>query len=217
MLYRAGAIAAIAVIALVPLQMAVYVTHPPPTEVREWFALFARNRLVGLIDLDLLMIIDNVLIGTMFAAVAVALRSKKVLVGAALVVELVAITTYFSSNVSFEMMALSQKYATASDVDRIALVGAGHATLVRWEGSAFNTSYVLGAIAILMISIAMLETTVFSRATAWVGVLFGALSVVPASAGKLGLVMSIGSLIPMWIWLVLIAKTLLRHDLEKKL
>jgi hypothetical protein len=41
-----------------------------------------------------------------------------------------------------------------------------------------------------------------------VGLVFGALSLVPASAGKVGLVFSLLSLIPMAVWLVLIASRL---------
>lgn len=53
-LYRLGAAAAIGVLVLVPLQMLVFGTTPPPDTVTGWFALFQRNALLGLLDMDLL-------------------------------------------------------------------------------------------------------------------------------------------------------------------
>lgn len=55
-----------------------------------------------------------------------------------------------------------------------------------------------------------LRSTVFSRLTAWVGLVFGVLSLVPASAGTIGIAFSLLSLIPMWMWLVLVARRLLQ-------
>src|SRR5687768_13094876 len=72
-LYRTGAWAAIAVLVLVPFQMLVFVAWPPPETAEGWFRLFERNVVVGLLDMDLLLIVDQVLIGVMFLAIAVAL------------------------------------------------------------------------------------------------------------------------------------------------
>jgi len=59
-----------------------------------------------------------------------------------------------------------------------------------------------------VVSVVMLRSDVFGRVTAWVGLVFGMVSLVPASAGTVGIVFSLLSLIPMWIWLVLIARRL---------
>src|SRR5687768_8522860 len=53
LLYRAAGVAALAVVALMPVQMAVFVLWPPPTTVAEWFALFQQNPIVGLMNMDL--------------------------------------------------------------------------------------------------------------------------------------------------------------------
>lgn len=216
-LYKVGGAAACAVLALVPIQMVVFLLWPLPGTVAEWFALFERNALVGLVDMDVLLIVDNVLLGLMFLALYVALRSRgPSLMAIGLTLELVAITTYFSSNTAFQMLTLSDEYAAATtEARRLVLLAAGEARIATWQGSAFDVSYVLGAFAILITSAVMLRSEVFSRATAYVGLVFGALSVVPASAGRVGLIMSLLSLVPMWAWLVLIARALLKLGKER--
>ena len=171
---------------------------------------YEKNRLVGLVDMDILLVVDHVFIGLMFLALYVALRrASQSSMAIALTLELMAIATYFASNPAFEMLSLSDQYAAATtEAQRAVIVGAGHAMVATWQGSAFNVSYILGAVAILVTGAVMLRSPVFGRATAYVGILFGVLSLVPASAGKVGLVMSLLSLVPMWIWLGLIARTL---------
>jgi hypothetical protein len=211
-LYKVGAAAAVVVLALVPLQMVVFIARPPPSRVVDWFALFHESRLMGLVDMDVLLIVNNVCIGLMFLAVCVALRrTRPALVAIAITLEVIAISTYFASNTAFQMLSLSDRYAVAtSDSERLMLVAAGEAMVATWQGSAFAVSYVLGAVAFLVMSAVMLRSRVFSRTTAYVGLVFGALSLVPASAGRVGLAMSLASLVPMLLWIVLIAWTLFR-------
>ncbi|WP_224248132.1 hypothetical protein [Hyalangium gracile] len=217
-LYRAGAVAAIAVLALVPFQIAIYVLWPPPDTVEGWFALFRAHSFIALVDMDLLLMVDNVLLGLMFLALYVALREvSPTWMTVAVSAELVAITTYLGSNTAFELLALSKQYAAAAtEQERLMALAAGQAMIATWQGSAFNVSYVLGAIVILITATVMLRSQVFGKATALTGLVFGALSVVPASAGKLGIVLSLLSLVPMWLWLLLIARRLfqLAHGVE---
>lgn len=51
----------------------------------------------------------------------------------------------------------------------------------------------------------MLRSGVFSRATAYVGLATGALIVIPATVGTLGLILSLLSLIPTAAWFILVA------------
>lgn len=210
-LYRFGAGAAIGVLALVPVQMAVFLIWPLPDSVVGWFELFRANPLVGLLDLDLLMIVDTALLAVMFLAVFAALRrASPSLLVPAVAFELVGVATYFASNTAFEMLTLSRRWAAADAEAQRVIVAAGETMIATWQGTAFDVSYVLSAIVILLTSTMMLRSQVFGRVVAYVGLLFGALSVVPASAGKPGLILSIASLVPMWIWLALIARKLLQ-------
>src|SRR5688572_10504588 len=188
LLYRIGAASAVAVLAMVPFQMVVYLVAPPPASAAEWFALFARDPVVGLIDMDVLMLVDSALVGVVFLAIFAALvRAQRAWMILAVAAEGLAIAAYFASNPAFEMLTLSQRYAAAAtEADRTALLGAGEAMVASWTGSAFNVSYVLGALATLAASWAMLRSDTFGKPTAYTGLVFGALSLVPASAGTPG-------------------------------
>src|SRR3954454_24054454 len=99
----------------------------------------------------------------------------------ATIISIVVVTTYFASNTAFNMLALSNQYAAAStDAERTQLLAAGKAMLAIWQGSAYDVGYVLGGVAILIISVVMLQSAVFSKATAYVGLLVGLMMLIPA-------------------------------------
>lgn len=87
-------------------------------------------------------------------------------------------------------------------------LAAGQATLTTWTGTAFDVSYVLGGVALLIISVVMLRSTIFNRETAFVGLALGVTMLVPPTVGTIGLVISLISLLPLIIWLILIARRL---------
>jgi hypothetical protein len=198
-------------LALVPIQLVVFAVFPPPDSVSGWYELFGRNRLVALVDLDALLLVDYLLAGLVFVALWVTLRpSAPAAANTMLVLELIAITTYIASNPAVEMMSLADRYSTAAtDLQRQQILAAGEATIVTWTGTAFVMSYLLSAVATLLGSIVMLRTHAFTRTTGVVGIIYGVLNLVPSSAGTPGLVLSIASLLPMLVWLVLVARRLL--------
>ena len=209
---RIGGWAAIAMLAMVPLQVVVYAVSPPPESVIGWYELFERNRFIALVDLDLLLLIDYLLAGLVFLALWVMMRGASPAATAIMLgLELLAIATYIASNPAIEMMSLADRYAgAATDAQRQQLIAAGEAAIASWTGTAFTTSYILSALAALIGSVVMLRTRAFSRATGVIGVVYGVLNLVPSNAGMLGLVLSLAVLIPMLVWLVLIARGLLR-------
>jgi hypothetical protein len=73
-LYRAAASAAVVAVLLVPIQIAVFSLYPYPDTVAGWFELLAANPIAGLIDLDLLLVVDNVLLVVIALATYVALH-----------------------------------------------------------------------------------------------------------------------------------------------
>ena len=210
---RLGGWAAVAMLVLIPLQLVAYVLVPPPTTVTAWFELFERHRLLALIDLDLLLLVDELLAGLVFAGLWVALRrSHPVAAAVMLVLELVAIAAYIPSNPAFDLMSLAAQHADApTAARREQLRAAGDAVLAAWTGTAFVTSYLLSASATIVASIAMLRARGFGRAVGTIGLVYGALNLVPANAGTVGLVLSLASLLPMIAWLASIARVLLRR------
>src|SRR4030043_1323037 len=74
-LYKVGAAAAlIMVVAFFPIQIIAFSMAPIPTTAVDWFTLLQNNRLLGLLDLDLLYVADQALLIPIFLALYVALR-----------------------------------------------------------------------------------------------------------------------------------------------
>lgn len=205
-LYRAAGVAALLSIAFTLLAIVVFIANPPPTTITAWFALFQRNALLGLINLDLLMLATYVLMGVIYIALYGALhRGHAPAIALAAICGLVSITTYIASNSAFNMLILSGKYVAATtDVQRAELRAAGQAMLAIWQGTAYDVSYVLGGVATLLVAAVMLRSRVFGRVTAYVGLVLGVLTLVPATAGMVGLYLSLISLIPTVVWFVLL-------------
>jgi hypothetical protein len=211
-LHRVGGMAALAVLVLIPIQMVVFFLWPPPNSVIGWFTLFQDNALVGLLDMDLLLIVDYLLLIGVFSALFASLRrANESLMAIALILQLVSTATYFASTVAFEMLSLSNQYGTAStEVERSTFLAAGQAMLATWQGTAFDVSYVLSAFAVLIVSAVMLRSHLFSKVTGIAGLSAGVLMSVPPTAGTIGVVFSLLSLVPLVIWLALVARRLLR-------
>lgn len=211
-LLRTGAFAAFAVIAFVPIQLAVLFVWPLPTTVVGWFARFQESAIGGLLDMDLLMVADYVFFALLFVALFIALRTASPsLAVLMLMLELLAVAVYLGSTRAFEMLAASDRYAAATtDAERTVALAAGQAVLLGWQGTAFSVSYVLAGLAQLLAGVAMLRSQRFGRTTAYAGIVAGVAALVPPTVGAVGLALSLVSLIPMWIFLLLTGRTLLK-------
>jgi hypothetical protein len=127
----------------------------------------------------------------------------------ALTTGLLGIAAYFASTTAFSMLSLSDQYAAATtEAERSIYLAAGQAMLAIWQGTAFDVGYVLEGVALLIIAAVMLRSTLFSKKTAYVGILLGVMSLVPPTAGTIGLLFALGSLVPLEIWDILISRRL---------
>ncbi len=215
-LYRVGAGAALLMAAFIPVQIVVFIIWPPPGTVTGWFSLYQEHPLVGLLDMDLLLIVDQVFVALIMVTLYVVLRrSRHSLMTVALTLSALGIAAYFASTAAFEMLSLSGEYAAATtEAQRATLLAAGQVMLSTWQGTAFSVGYVLEGIGLLLVAIAMLRSTVFGKTTARVGVLLGVMSLLPPTAGMVGMFFALGSLVPLEIWDVLVARRLLRLGRE---
>ena len=212
-LYRIGGAAALLMFLLTIVQSFIFIAYPPPSTVMDFFTLFQKNKILGLLDLDFLLIVINILLILIYLALYAALHQvNKSYTLIALVMGLVGTTLFFASReATFGMLSLSNQYAAAStEAQKASLHAAGQALLTIYNGTAFNLSYVLGGIVILLYSYVMLQCSIFSKATAWVGITMGVLMLVPPTVGMIGLVLSLISLIPTLIWLIPIARRFLQ-------
>lgn len=151
----------------------------PPDTVIGWYSLLQSDRFLGLAMLNVFDFVDYALMVFMFLALYVVLKRENngyALIAA--VLGLVGVTVYFASNTALSLISLSDQYAAATtDAQRSALLAAGQAVLATSDpgtfspGSGIYISFLLIAAAGLVFSIIMLQSTVFGRATAYVGLL----------------------------------------------
>jgi hypothetical protein len=94
----------------------------------------------------------------------------------ALACSLVGIAVYLASNQAFALLSLSEQHAAAtSDAERAGFLAAGEALLAIhnpgaiYQGTGIYASLFLVLLAGLIISLVMLGSRLFSRATGWVG------------------------------------------------
>ncbi len=209
-LYKTGGIVAIALLVLTIAQAVVFIAWPPPTTVEGFFNLFQTSWLRGLLSLDLIYVVINTLLVLLYVVLYFILkRTSEWAITIALILGLVGIAAYFSSNTSFQMLSLSNQYAAATtDLQRSIYVGAGEALLATYAGTAFNVYYILNAIALILFSIVMLKSSIFGRTTAFLGLAAGILMLIPSTAGTIGIYFSLASLIPWVIWLILLTRRL---------
>jgi hypothetical protein len=216
-LFRLAGISALTVVALIPIQGLVYFLWPPPTTVVEYFKVFQTNPLLGFLDLDLLLVLDQLLIVIVLLALYVALREvdpSLMLIGIAAGL-LGATLMIVSREATFSMFSLSQQYGLASSAEqRAALEAAGQTLLTVYNGTAFSLGYFLAALAMLLISTVMLRSTSFSRLTGVAGVAAGVTGLIPANMGSLGFALSFVSLLPLIVWLFLVGRRFLRLQLQ---
>jgi hypothetical protein len=204
-LYRISGIAALFMIGVMLAQIVVFIISPPPTTVIGFFDLFQSNKFLGLLDLDLLMLIDYALMGVIFLGLYVALKRISpswMAIGA--VMGLMAVVIYFASNTCFNMLLLSNHYAAATtDAERTALLGAGQATLATYQGTAFNVQYVLGSIAPIIISAVMLRGGPFGRVAGYAGIVANVVAFT-IFVPEIGPYLSLGSVVIIMVWNALI-------------
>ncbi len=211
-LYKIAGFAVIVMLIIIPAQIVVFIMTPIPASIESWFSLFNSNWLLGLIHQDMLYIINNIIVSVMYLAFYIALRpTNKSLTTIAILLGLIGISAYFASNKSFELLNLSnQYYAATTEVQKSMFLSAGQALLCEWQGTAFLIYYILNGIALIMISYVMLKSTVFSKKMAIIGLISGVLMMVPSTAGTIGIIFSLSSLIPWYIFSIIVARRFLQ-------
>jgi hypothetical protein len=210
-LYRVAATAALLSAVFIPLQVLVFMAWPPPLEgtVTDWFTLFRDNPLVGLLDLDLLLVADNVILVPIFLALYVLLRrDSESVMAIATALGFLGIVFFIASNPAFEMLSLSDRYAEATtEAQRSTFLAAGEAMLATWQGTTFQAAYILGSVAGIAVGAVMLRSGTFSNLAGWMAILGNAVGLglyVPV----VGVYVSVFSVLFLEIWYILISRRL---------
>lgn len=206
-LYRWGGIGALIVALFIPLQIVVFMAWPPPTTAQGYFTVFQSNPLIGLLNLDLLLLVDQIVGIVILVALYIALRrTNATAMTVALALGLFAAAAYVASNTGLNMLLLSKQYAAAAtDAQRVMYLSAGESMLAIYNGTAIHVSYILGAMVGTLIGVVMWRSEVFSRATARLAILANVISLglyVPV----VGLFISIFSVLFLEIFYILVAR-----------
>jgi len=209
-LYQTAAIAALLTVALFLFQIVAFFAWPPPSTVSGHFALLQSRPFVGLVSLDFLIIVDEVLAIPLCLGLYLSLRRvHESLMLMATAFSAVSLTCFLIATPALNMQALSRQYAAASGVEREQLLAAGQAVLSAWQGTPFQVGNVVGSIGMMLIGWVMRRSQIFNKSAGYVGIVAGLLGIgmyVP----KVGVFISILSVVVMQIWYVIIAQKLLR-------
>ncbi|MBL0888351.1 DUF4386 family protein [Myceligenerans indicum] len=209
-LVRTGAWAAFAGVALILVQIPIYAAWPPPGTTQGLFELLADDPVRGLITLDVLYVVSNLLAYLLYLALAVALwRVSPSAVVVALAFGTLGMAAYLASPRAVEMLTLARAYQDAGADERVALLATGDGMVATWIGTAFDVYYLFNLVALLVLAVLMYRSAVFGRATAWWGLTAALLMAVPSSFGTLGLVFALVSLAPWSVFAVLVGRRML--------
>ena len=136
----------------------------------DWFTLFQNHWFVGLRNLGLLNLIGAVLLApTILAIYAPLRRDNEAYAAFGTILFFVGTAVYLASSRAFPMLSLSGQYATATtDAQRSLLIAAGQTMLAEGQSRA---GILVIEFACLVISAVMLRGKVFSKASAYAGIL----------------------------------------------
>ena len=178
LIYRTGAVVAIVGVAalLFDIALAMVPGWEPttaPSTAQAWFTQFSANPWLGLRNLDLLNITVSVISLPLYVALFGAhRRSRPALAMLGLLFVSVGTVLFVANNAALPMLELSRRYAEASPAETAALEGAAVALLARGAHGSFGAfaGFFLSEIGTLITALAMLLGGVFTRRTAWLGI-----------------------------------------------
>ena len=180
-LYRVGGAAPLIALAFYLTQILTMIFGGAyPTTMEDWVSLLQRNKILGLLYLNALDIFSIALVGTMFLALYIALRRvNESYMAIAAFFAFIGVAAFVVPRVAMlSLLPLSDQYAAATtEAQRAMFLAAGEALLAIYnpgaiyQGAGIYLSLFLVLLAGLIISIVMLRSSIFSKATAYVGIL----------------------------------------------
>lgn len=218
-LYKLGGLAAWLAAVCTLGEVIVFSLYPQPATVHDWFMLFQSNTILGLLDFWGLEILMYVMFALVFLALYVLLRNaNEGRMAIAITLALLGIGIFLATNNPFSMLFLSSQYAAAAtDADRTTLLAAGQALLASTNQRAvggFNMGLFLVSIAGFIISSVMLQSKVFGKWTAYLGLLAHTLSLADylrqalTSSAMVALLVILPNALLLVVWYILVGRRL---------
>ena len=151
----------------------IYPYAPGNISTESIFLLLQNDKLGGLISLDFHLVLGNLLGILLFLALYVSLKQvNKSYALIALVLGLIADVLIIPARPISELFSLSGLYATAStEVAKSQYLAAGEVLLSQFNGTGWFMNTFLGGFSLLISSLLMLRSSVFSKPTAYVGII----------------------------------------------
>ncbi len=180
-LFRLGGAAAFIVAVVTLAEVITQSISPLPATVVDWFELFQRNRIMGVLEFWGLEVVMYVMFVIVFLALYTALKEvDRTRMTIALALALIGIAIFLATNNPFTMLSLSDQHAAATtEAQKTLFTAAGQALLANTSQrtvGGFNMGLFLVSIAGLIVSVVMLRGESFSGRTAYVGIIANALS-----------------------------------------
>ena len=161
-------------------EIVLFTGQTAPNTVADWFSLLQNNSLLGVSLLNIFDVLNYAFIGIMFLSLYVALKqANRDYMALATAFGLFGVTIYLASNTTFSMLSLSNQYAAAStETQKTMLLAAGQTMLALVQSTGVYMSLLLIAVAGFIMSVVMLQSKIFGKVTAYVGILAGALDLI---------------------------------------
>lgn len=178
-LYKIAGIAAIVSEIVIFLGIVTYFIWPyaPGNNATESiFLLLQNDPLGGLVSLDLFLFIGNIFSITLILALYVSLKQvNESYALIALALGLISVALLIPSRPILELFSLSRSYASAIDeAAKSQYLAAGTSLLTLFDGIGWFMNTLLGGISLLISSILMLKSNIYSKSTAYVGIITNA-------------------------------------------
>jgi len=210
LLYRIGAFCAIFSVSIIPVQIVVFLLSPPPEDAAGFMALFQEDILMGLLSMDLLYLVNNVLGLILFPALCLSLwKVDKSWSLIALLLGLFGSASFFGSNTAINFPYLSQQFEAAAGKDQSLYLAAGEAMMGLYKGTPYHIHYILGSLSLIILSFLMFRSPQYGPVLAWVGIITNVVALglyIP----EIGVYLSAFSALGYGIWFAWIAVLLLR-------
>jgi hypothetical protein len=218
-LYRIGGIAALIFIVY---SMATFVFSfgfgGPPESVAGVFEMLKTDRIIGLIRLDALTILAIPFYYPLFLSIYIALKkTHPSYTTLAILLAFAGITLFLATPSAFSLIPLSDKYAVATTAaEKAQLLAAGEALLASdmFHATGAMLGGILLIIAELALSVIMLSSSDFGKATAIVGIFTYGLDIthfiVGAFSPQAGVILMVVAGTLYLVWFILVARDLFR-------
>jgi hypothetical protein len=191
-----------------------------PVTTLQYFNLFHENRLIGLTMMSFFDLVNIALVGITFFTLYYVLKDiNEICMRFANIICFIGVAVLFASNQAFAMLSLSDQYFAVSGADKVVFLTAGESLLaINIHGSGSFISLFLIGFSGLLVSIVMLQSSIFSKITAYFGILANGIGLsyfitifIFPTIGWLPIPLSA---IPLMVWYILIGVKLYKLSNE---